>query len=103
MKEAKAGSSGSSQLVPLRRHRGTSSYAVAVNSDELRYQMHLRGLTGAELARRARVSPATISHALNGRRIHPTKFRKIAVELQRADPMVGAEALIRRDASAQRH
>ena len=55
---------------------------------------------GAELARRANVSRATISHALNGRRIHPAKFRKIASELHKAEPMPGIETLIRGDGTA---
>ena len=59
--------------------------------------MRVRGQTGAELARRANVSPATISQALNGRRIYPAKFRKIAMELYKAEPMPGVEMLIQRD------
>ncbi|HKA11850.1 MAG TPA: helix-turn-helix transcriptional regulator [Candidatus Dormibacteraeota bacterium] len=73
---------------------------MAVNAGELRHQMRVHGLRGAELARRANVSPATISHALNGRRIHPAKFRKIATELHRAEPMPGVEMPIQRDGTA---
>jgi hypothetical protein len=82
------------------RRRPARLYSVAVNAAELRHQMRVRGLTGAELARRANVSPATISHALNGRRIHPAKFRKIAMELHKAEPMPGVEMLIQRDGTA---
>jgi transcriptional regulator with XRE-family HTH domain len=83
------------------RPRPTRLYSVAVNAAELRHQMRVRGLTGAELARRANVSPATISHALNGRRIHPAKFRKIATELHKAEPMPGVDALIQRESNAE--
>ena len=69
-------------------------YSVAVKADELRQQMRLRGLTGAELARRAKVSATTVSHALNGRRIHPAKLHRIAIELHKAEPMPGAETLL---------
>lgn len=75
-------------------------YSVAVNAAELRHQMRLRGLTGAALAKRAGVSTATVSHALNGRRIHPAKLRAIALELHKAEPMPGVDALIRRDRDA---
>jgi len=75
-------------------------YSVAVNAAELRHQMRLRGLTGAEVARRAKtrghkVAEATISHALNGWRIHPAKLRAIAAVLQEVDPLPGVESLVR--------
>ena len=75
------------------------SYSVAVDGPELRRQMRLRGLTGAELARRARtrghgVAEATISHALHGRRIHPAKLRAIASILHDVQPLPGVESLV---------
>lgn len=75
-------------------------YSVAVNASELRHQMRVRGLTGATLAKRAGVSAATVSHALNGRRIHPAKLRAIAVELHNTEPMPGIDVLIRSDRDA---
>jgi transcriptional regulator with XRE-family HTH domain len=74
-------------------------YSVAVNGAELRHQMRIRGLTAAELARRARarrakVSEATISHALNGRRIHPAKLHAIAGVLQDVEPLPGVDRLV---------
>jgi transcriptional regulator with XRE-family HTH domain len=59
--------------------------------------MRQRGLTGAELARRAAVSAATISHAVNGRRIHPAKLRAILDAMHRAEPLPGLDLLILRD------
>jgi hypothetical protein len=81
-------------------HSGSPPYSVAVNATELRHQMRLRGLTAAEVARRAkargqRVAEATISHALNGHRIHPAKLRAIAAVLQDIQPLPGVDALLR--------
>ena len=80
--------------------RRSPPFSAAVNAVELRHQMRLRGLTGAELARKAGVSPATISHALNGRRIHPTKLRAISAALHRIPPLPGVDALLMVDDSA---
>lgn len=76
-------------------------FGVRVRAAELRHQMQQRGLTGAELARRARVAEATISHALNGRRIHPAKLRAIAGALLQLEPLPGAEALVEDEGSAR--
>jgi transcriptional regulator with XRE-family HTH domain len=82
------------------------SYSVAVNGPDLRHQMRLRGLTAAELARRARarghrVAEATISHALNGRRIHPAKLRAIAAVLHDVEPLPGVEGLLQTEPRAR--
>jgi transcriptional regulator with XRE-family HTH domain len=73
--------------------RRSLSFGVAVKGDVLRRQMRLRGLTGTALARMSGVSDATISHALAGRRLHPTTFRKIVAHLARVDVIPGAEDL----------
>jgi hypothetical protein len=74
-------------------------YGVEVDATELRREMQCRGLTGAELARRAKVSPATISHALNGRRIHPSKLRAIRAALNETEALpAGWNRLVRQDA-----
>src|SRR5215471_636229 len=82
---------------------GSLAYSVLVNGPMLRHQMRLRGLTAAEVARRSgnrgqRVSEATISHAINGHRIHPAKLRAIAAVLHAEDPLPGAESLMQPDA-----
>lgn len=59
--------------------------------------MRLRGLTGAELARRANRSAATVSQALNGHRIHPATLSAIARVLNDVEPLPGLESLIERD------
>jgi hypothetical protein len=73
--------------------RGAGPFGVAVKGDVLRRQMWLRGLTGTDLARLSGLSDATISHALAGRRLHPTSFRKIVAHLARVDVIPGAEDL----------
>ncbi len=81
------------------RRSASLSYSVLVNGAMLRHQMRIRGLTAAEVARRAkqhghRVSEATISHAVNGYRIHPAKLRAIAAVLHEMEPLPGVEVLL---------
>ena len=70
------------------------TYGVAVKGNELRQFRLLRGLTGAELARRARVSPATVSQAEHGRRIHPQKMQSIIGVLSSVEPIEGLATLV---------
>lgn len=82
---------------------GSLAYSVLLDGPRLRQEMRVRGLTAAEVARRARarglpVAEATISHALNGRRIHPAKFRAIALVLHDVEPLPGVDALFQSDA-----
>jgi transcriptional regulator with XRE-family HTH domain len=92
-------------VVPLRRQSPTArlsasrAYGVEVDAVELRREMRRLGITGAELARRAKVSPATVSHALNGRRIHPAKLRAIRAALNDMKPMPGWDNLLRKEQS----
>ncbi len=72
-------------------------YSVRIDTRELRHAMRIRGLTGAELARRAGVSQATISHTINGRRIHPATLRAISAVLHSVPPLEDVEALVARD------
>ncbi len=81
------------------RRSASLSYSVLVNGPMLRHQMRLRGLTAAEVARRAKrhghkISEATISHAVNGYRIHPAKLRAIAAVLNEMEPLPGVEVLL---------
>jgi transcriptional regulator with XRE-family HTH domain len=78
------------------RHSASRPYGVEVDADELLREMRRLGITGAELARRAKVSPATVSHALNGRRIHPAKLRAILAALNEMKPMPGWDNLLRK-------
>ncbi len=70
------------------RPRGRA-YGIAVNGRELRQQMQLRGLSGAELARKAKVSAATVSQAVNDRRVHPRKLHAIVAALGSIEPLPG--------------
>ena len=72
-------------------------YSLLVEPVQLRHAMRIRGLTGAELARRAGVSQATISHALNGHRIHPATLRAIDSALRSMPPVDDAAALVARE------
>ncbi len=49
--------------------------------------MQIRGLTGAELARLARVAPATVSQAVNDHRVHPRKLQAIVAALAEVAPI----------------
>ena len=76
------------------RHAASAGpFGVAMKGPVLREQMRLRGLTGAQLARLAEVSEATISNALAGRRLHPGTFRLIAAALAKVEVVPGAESL----------
>jgi excisionase family DNA binding protein len=66
---------------------------VPGDAEELRHEMEMRGVTGRELARRARVSEATVSHALNGRRIHPAKRHAIVAALYAIEPLARPNAV----------
>ena len=77
--------------------RPNGGFGVRLRADVLNERMQALGLTGAALARKAKVSEATISQARNGHRIHPVKFRAIGkalAELADLDPIPGVEALI---------
>jgi transcriptional regulator with XRE-family HTH domain len=68
--------------------------AANVNVDRLRREMLLRGWDGVDLAFHAGVSPATVSHAINGRAVSPTTLRKLAKALVGAPVVAGAEELL---------
>jgi hypothetical protein len=77
-------------------------FTVRVEAAELRHAMRVRGLTGAGLCRRAaelgcKVSQATISHALNGRRIHPTTLRAINAVLRDVSLLSDVEGFVARE------
>ncbi len=72
-------------------------FSVRIDPHELRHAMRIRGLTGTELARRAGVSQATISHALNGRRIRPATLRRINAVLRGVRPLNSVKALVHRE------
>ncbi|MGH7882272.1 MAG: helix-turn-helix domain-containing protein [Candidatus Dormibacteraceae bacterium] len=71
--------------------------SVKVHVNQLRREMYLRGFSGSELARKAGVSQATVSHALNGRRILPAKLRALAAALIKVELIPGIDGFIAPD------
>jgi hypothetical protein len=76
-----------------------ASFRVRVGTAELLRRMLALGLSGVELARRAKVAEGTISHALQGRPIQPATLRAIAAALNRLEPVPGVDGLIDHSAS----
>ena len=68
--------------------------AARVNADRLRREMLLRGWNGVDLAYRAGVTPATVSHAMRGLPISSTTLLKLAVALSSAPVVDGAAELL---------
>jgi transcriptional regulator with XRE-family HTH domain len=71
-----------------------SALHSALDGDELRRQLTLRGMTASDLARLANVSPPTVSQALRGRVLSPHSVRAIICALAGVDPLPGAAALV---------
>jgi transcriptional regulator with XRE-family HTH domain len=78
-------------------------YGVAVQGDRLRREMHIRGLTGSALARRAGVAPSTVSQALNDHRVHPRKLQAIVQALAGVEPIPELVKLLEDNSSAEEH
>lgn len=68
--------------------------AWCVDGTELRRQLVIRGLSGADLARLARVSAPTVSQAVNGRPISPRTLKAIAAVLEGVPVLPGTVGLI---------
>jgi len=75
-----------------RRHRdsrsGTNGVSVRIEADRLKDEMARRGWAAIDLAREARLSPATVSTALSGKPISARSLALIAAALLRA-PVIG--------------
>ncbi len=68
--------------------------AAKVNVDHLRREMLLRGWDGVDLAYHSGVSPATVSHAMQGHPVSSTTLVKVVSALRRQPVIAGAESLI---------
>jgi hypothetical protein len=79
------------------RRRAAPPPGVRLRPDELRRRMQVVGVTGGELARRAKLAKATVSRALKGGRIYPSTVRAIASVLSELEPIPGADGLIDHD------
>jgi transcriptional regulator with XRE-family HTH domain len=75
---------------------------IAIDSDRLRLEMARRGLDGRQLAELARVTPATISHALNRRRVGLNTVRALARALATTPPLQGADFVAPQGEGAER-
>lgn len=60
----------------------------------LRHALVIRGLSGADLARLAKVSHPTVSQALRGRPVAMRSFTAIVRALSQADPLPGSSELL---------
>ena len=61
---------------------------------ELAGRMAVRGLRPVDLASKAHLAPATISHALAGRPVSAGTLRAIAIALSETAPVPGADGLV---------
>ena len=77
-----------------KQHSTAAAVRVALDADGLRREMARRGLTGAEFAAIAGVSPATVSHAMTGRLVDHGTVRKLARALTITPLMPGADAIV---------
>ncbi len=77
------------------RRSGSRPYGLPVDGEVLLREMRRLGLTGAALAKRAGVSPATASHAIHGRRLHPDKLAAIRTALDDVKPLPGLDELVK--------
>ncbi|HEV2953281.1 MAG TPA: helix-turn-helix domain-containing protein [Candidatus Dormibacteraeota bacterium] len=67
---------------------------IRISSDELRYQMGIRGWDQSVLAREAGVSMATVSRVMAGRVVRAVSALRIAQALRRSDPVPELVALV---------
>ena len=58
-----------------------------LNADRLRYEMHIRGLTGDELARMAGVTANTLSRGLGGKPVTMRTLRRMTSALLTQPPL----------------
>ena len=65
-----------------------------INRSRLEYELARRGWSGSDLSRAAGVSAATISSAVNGRRIAHRTLVRIAVALDRQPIVAAIDALL---------
>ena len=56
--------------------------SFAVDPERLAFQMAIRGLSASDLARKARLSPATMSAACAGKRLRVDSWREVSRALK---------------------
>ena len=67
---------------------------VLVSREQLEREMVLRGWTSADLARAAKISPATITAMRSGKRVSPHTLHAVARALAAADPLDQIDGLL---------
>jgi lambda repressor-like predicted transcriptional regulator len=75
--------------------------SVTVPPERLRYQLAIRGMSARDLARKARLSDATVSTALDGKPIAVTSLRLMATALQATPVNPVIEKLLSPEVKAQ--
>lgn len=65
-----------------------------INVEQLRYQAAIRGFDQRELARRARISEATVCRILQGRPARPMTARRLADALTTVPPIAQLMGLV---------
>jgi transcriptional regulator with XRE-family HTH domain len=65
-----------------------------VHADRLRLELARRGWDGCDLATAAGLSCATVSAAIQGRRVSTTTLRKMVLALSRAPVLPGIDELV---------
>lgn len=68
--------------------------AARVNVNRLQRELALRGWNGVDLAHHAGLSPATVSHAIQGHPVSTATIRKVAIALSNAPVVAGAADLL---------
>ncbi len=68
--------------------------SVVLAAERLKLEIARRGWSYADLARAARVSPATITTATAGRPISPSTLRKIALAVSASAPVSGVDEIL---------
>lgn len=67
---------------------------MRLDADGLRRELALRGLSQAQAAALAGITPATLSHSLNGHPVAITTVRKLARAIATTPVLAGASTLV---------
>lgn len=67
---------------------------MRLDADGLRRELALRGLSQSQFAALAGVTPATLSHSLNGHHVTTTTVRKLARVIATTPVLAGAQTLV---------
>jgi hypothetical protein len=71
-----------------------------IQTERLRFELARRGRDGCDLAAAAGPSAATVSAAMQGRRVSTATVRKVVLALSRAPVLPGIDDLVRQEPAA---